>query len=474
MDITRITIRNYMGIGTFVADKLGKFNVIVGDNGVGKSSVLHAVLEAFKKSGIKRDWVKTGEDGTEILIECDNGDVSLDRKISPSGVNRLKVKADGQAVNAPQAYLNKLIGPFNFNPVAFFEADKPVRRKILLSCIDFHLNEEGLREALGDLEVPINLSNFDYSRHGLELLKQIQNDVYERRHEQGVILTRLKKAVEQDLLEIPETFDSEKFADFEVQTRIKELGEAQVARNDHARDLEKLEQMRLRVGQINSEIEQLQSNIEKLTTEQAVVRAHGRSLNDEAEAFQDCDVEGMQIAIDEFTANQRLVHKMDDIKRKEGEVEIENDKHRALDLLHKALTTTVPQKMLAKLNMPVKNLEIDGDDILVDSRSIDSLSTSEVVTFCLDVARATSGKVKFICADRLESLSNKTRKLFIADATGDGYMYLLTFVTDGPLAMQSTIPEYEIKKPAKTKATKAKSAGKKGTKATPAQGSIGF
>ena len=236
--------------------------------------------------------------------------------------------------------------------------------------------------------------------------------------------------------------------------------------------------MRLRVGQINDETERLQSEIERLAAEQKEIRVAGKALGKETAAFQDADVETMQSNIDEFNDNQKLVHKIDDIKRKEEEIETEDHKQSVRENLYKALTSVVPQKMLAKLKLPVKGLAIDGDDILVNDRSIDRLSTSEMVTFCLNVARAVSGKLKFICADRLESLSNQTRKLFIADATGDGFKYLLTFVTDGPLRMIDNLPEFSSDtspgEPKPTKAGTPKSKRKPAGKTKAAQQNIGF
>lgn len=462
MKITKISILNFLGIAAFKTNRLGKLNRITGGNGVGKSAIVKAIKEAYKSSGRDPHLIKIGEEKAEILIEMDHK-IIIERKITQS-TNQVKVVADSQPMNSPQKYLDALIGPFNFDPVNFFLAKPKERRRILLSSIDFNLDQAALNEALGDLAVPIDLSKFDYSRHGLEILKQIQDTVYERRHEQNIDLTRLTKSLEQDRQDIPETFDGEKFADFDIQAKTNEFGEAKVACNGHGRDKSKLEDMRARVSQINSEIKQHQSEIARLEEERRNTQADGKVLANRVEAFVKPDIEEMQAAIDEYNASQELVQKVNAIKGKEADIETATEQHHALDGLHKALTTTVPRMMLAQVDLPVDNLEIKGDQILVNGCGIDKLSTSEQIQFAVNVARSVSAKVKVICVDRFESLDKNARKAFEEATVGDGFQYIVVVVTEGDLAMETITPTVD----------KAKKAGKPAATAKGAQMDVGF
>jgi len=71
MKITSLSIRNFLGISQLKSGSLGKMNIVVGDNGTGKSSVLKAIQEAFRSSGVTPDLIRVGADKAEILIEID-------------------------------------------------------------------------------------------------------------------------------------------------------------------------------------------------------------------------------------------------------------------------------------------------------------------------------------------------------------------------------------------------------------------
>ena len=119
MKITKITIRNYMGIKQLQPGALGKFNVVTGGNGVGKSSVVKAISEAVKSTGVDPTLIYLGEDKAEILIEIDDK-IQVERTITPTA-NTVKVVDNGTPVNKPQTFLKRLLGPYNFNPVDFFQ-----------------------------------------------------------------------------------------------------------------------------------------------------------------------------------------------------------------------------------------------------------------------------------------------------------------------------------------------------------------
>jgi len=75
------------------------------------------------------------------------------------------------------------------------------------------------------------------------------------------------------------------------------------------------------------------------------------------------------------------------IDRKQGEIEESARAHTALDGFYKALTTQVPRQLLSRVQLPVDNLEIKGDDVLVGGISIETLSNSEQIKFAINIAR---------------------------------------------------------------------------------------
>jgi hypothetical protein len=432
MRITKISIRDYLGIGVFKIDKLGKLNRITGGNGVGKSAVIKAIIEAFKSSGIDPNLIRVNTENAEIIIELDEK-ILIQRLITPTS-NSVKVVSEGQPLNSPQRWLNSILGPFNFNPVDFFLAKPKDRRQILLSAIPFYLDQEALGKVLDNgHQNAIDLSRFDFTKHGLEVLSDLQKEIYDRRHEQGLEVTRLKKAIEQDRLDIPETFDSKKFEGFDLQSKIDKLTEYNKFISQHKYDLDTLQANRIRAEQIVYEIRRLNKELGEIQTQ-------GKALREKTDKFVRPDIESLQAEIREYQQSQKLIHKIEEIGRKEEELKKSDTIHKELEKLYKALTTEIPRKLLAQVKLPIDGLEIKGDDIFINGVAIEKLSTSEQIKFAVQIARALAGQLKVICVDRFESLDEDSRKLFEQEAGVDDFEYFMTVVTNGDLNLEALEP----------------------------------
>lgn len=428
MKITRIQIRNYMAIAELVRSGLGKFNLIKGGNGVGKTAILKAIRDAFKSAGQDPHVIQHGKDEAEILVEVDR-DIVIRRRITPSS-NTVRVVEDDKQRTAPQGFLDQLIGPFNFNPSDFLLASAKERRRLLLASIQFEITEAGLRETLGDLPGPFDLSKVDYSKHGLEVLQDLQKDVYERRAEENRNRIRLEKAIEQDKLDIPDTLDTEQFEGFDLQAKINEISKGNMDLQQHQHDVAQLYAMRTKAKDVQTAIQGLQ-------TELAIIQETGKMLAGVVEDFISHDNEALQAEIDEYQQVQKLQGKLEGIKERKKELGTARDTADDLDRLHKALVGDVQRKILSEIDFPIENLQIKGDDIFVDGTHMDKLATSEQVGFSLGVAQALAGDLKVICIDRFESMDPTMQDAFAKQIKGDGFQYFVTEVTDGELSMET-------------------------------------
>lgn len=485
MKITRLRISNFLGITELVMDHLGKLTAITGDNGTGKTSILKAVQEAFVSSGVDSDLIRTGSDQAEIMVEID-GNIVTERLITPEK-NTAKVMEDGITKKSPATFLATLLGPFNFNPVDFFLTDAKERREYFLSAIPFTLTRQEIESTLEGDEDLIEWDKLDFTKHGLVVLEELQEQIYNKRHLVGQDVTRLQKALEQDRRDIPETFDTETFTDFDFTAKTAELVKANKLISDHGTDNESLLKLRKYAANKQNEIEGKQHDIEvkklELTTaedklteleaELSDINTEGKALLQTVQSFEEPDITTMEGVITEYTTSQELIVKLKDIARREDDQKQVVVDHELLDELYKLLSTTIPQKILAKMELPVEGISITGNQIKCNDIPIEKLCTQEQIDFCMDIARALSGKLKVICVDRLESLSTANKKKFrTAALDGDDiYQYLTTEVTDGKLKVETEDPQ-----PKKTTRT-TKNTRKSSTKKRPGesgQGNIEF
>lgn len=458
MKITKISILNFLGLSAFKADKLGKLNRLIGDNGVGKSSVLLAIKEAFKSSGVDPYMIRTDADKAEIMIEVDER-MSIERWITPTA-NNVQVTVDGQPLPKPQTFLASLLGlGSNFNPVDFFSPKPPkgmtparYRRELLLSAMPFTIDPEALQKLLwpdgkADTTNYIDWDTIDFSKHGLTVLAQIQKVIYDRRHAVGIELTRQKKSIEQDKRDLPETTDANKFKGFDLNTKVAELGAAKVAIGQHGADKDQLESLRNRDIEITNSIAHHKEEIARLEAEQEKLRKNGATLKAKIDKFTAPDIESLEQQIVAYESHRTLIHRFQDIERREAALDTSKQEYDSLDDLYKSLTTEVPHRMLTKMKLPIDGLEIKGDDILINDVAIDKLSDSERIKLGLEIAKALSGKLQVICVDRFECLDGKSKKLFEQATRNDEFEYFFTIVNQDPDASGDLRLEVEDEAP---------------------------
>ena len=438
MKITKLRILNFLGISRLSIDRCGKINRITGGNGTGKSSVLKAITAAFKSSGVDPMLIRTDEDKAEILIELDNN-VTIERTMT-SRTNTARVTVGQEPVSSPQTYLKSLFSSLSFNPVEFFLADKKERRRLLLQAIPFQLTEEGLKKAL-DGYVAGGFEHLDLTRHGLVVIDDLTNTATETRKLHNRQVKELQNSIALDRRALPDPLpDVEKFREFDYSKVAKQLEAARIKTAKHEQlqaevtylqDSQKTTQERL--IEIAGKIEELK--LEHHTTSEADKEMAQRinTKQKELDIFEVPPIKEIEQEIDQFVETRQVVLAIDQIEEREKHLTGEVSKAQELDDLVKALSKSIPRKLLAAVKMPVEGLAVSGGDITVGGVALDTLSTSEQMKLGVTLAKKLSGDLKVICVDRFESLQESARKVFEEEAMGDEFEYFITQVTDGNL-----------------------------------------
>ena len=168
MKVKKIKIKNLFGITEYEAT--GKSLEIVGENGVGKSSVIDAIRYALTNKSDREYIVRNGETEGEILIETDNG-LRIDRKPRTNQADYKSVKKDGHEVGSPETFLRDIFTPLQLNPIEFMGMDKKEQNAIILDMIQFNWDLNWIKEQFGEIPPEI-----DYSQNILSVLNDIQSE----------------------------------------------------------------------------------------------------------------------------------------------------------------------------------------------------------------------------------------------------------------------------------------------------------
>jgi DNA repair exonuclease SbcCD ATPase subunit len=148
--ICKLTVENIMRVSAVEITPTGNVVIIGGNNGQGKTSVLHAIEMALggKDKSVAMP-IRAGAEKARIVVDL--GDLIVERVFTASGT-RLIVKAkDGATYPSPQSMLDGLIGRLTFDPLAFARAEPKKKLEILKSVTGLSFVElDAKRKALYD------------------------------------------------------------------------------------------------------------------------------------------------------------------------------------------------------------------------------------------------------------------------------------------------------------------------------------
>lgn len=430
MKIAKLTIHNFLKLKD-VEINPSHTNVIVGKNKQGKTSILKAIRTAFDGKA-DASSIRIGETKAEITVELD--DLTIRRSITEKG-NYLDISnADGMKMPAPQKYLDGILGTFSFNPIEFFDKKPVERKKYLLNAIKLTINQEQLAEYTGEPLIGLDYEN----THALEIVAQAKKWYYDKRTVANAEVTKKKKALEELSAQIP--------ADFKP----GDVSEEQIAAFRAAIQKDKEEAIKMTAN--NEAIAKLREQETEIDLEIERLQKRKVSIQDEILAktelkFDVSDPVAMQAAEDALASlesKRELVYTVKRADEVRGELDVAVKEATKLDGIVKRLDKEIPDDLIAKANLPIEGLVIDGDEILINGVSVDNMSTSEQLRLGLQVVRALNGQFKVICVDGIEALDKESFEFFLNEVKDDEYQYFVTRV-EGDSEHSIVVEDGEIK-----------------------------
>lgn len=120
--------------------------IIGGNNGQGKSSVLDAIWLALGGGAAKKSTARPIRDGEKkAKVTLDLGDLKVTRTWTSNDKSVLKVESvNGAQFKSPQAMLDKLVGKFSFDPLAFTQLSAKEQRQQLINLVDLDVDVDTL------------------------------------------------------------------------------------------------------------------------------------------------------------------------------------------------------------------------------------------------------------------------------------------------------------------------------------------
>lgn len=468
--ITKILIKNLFGISEFEADS--KSIELLGGNGTGKTSVLDAIRLALTNRSSRDCIVKRGETEGEIIIETDSG-LTITRKPRTNKTDYKSIKQNGKEVQSPEAFLSEIFSELQLNPVAFINMDSKEQNRIILDLIEYKWDLNTIKEWFG--EIP---QGVDYQKHILEVLQQIAAEdgfYFQQRQNINRDIRNKKAFIEEIMKELPENFNAAKWEAYELQeihSKIEkarqhnaqiEKAETLKANYDNKirgfQSIKELEEQRLlkglqeREGELKADIAKLQEMLNSAQKElnslndvcsdkKAVIEANYEKqvaqFNEELKAFepylqqQKIDIVPMQEeAAEALKMKQQLpqYNKMLAMNNELADLQAASDEFtRKIELAR-----TLPAQILAEANLPLGEMSIDGDQVLIKKPNgdlpISNLSEGEKLDLCVDIALKNKTGLQIVLIDGVEKLSPINRQHLYERCKASGLQFIATRTT---------------------------------------------
>jgi len=116
---------------------------ITGPNGSGKSSILDAIMFALGGASTHdAQPIRRGAEKAKVVLDL--GEFVVTRRFTEGGTSLTIEDAEGITLKSPQGILDKIVGKFTFDPLAFAMADPKTRLQMLKDTVTLDVDLDAL------------------------------------------------------------------------------------------------------------------------------------------------------------------------------------------------------------------------------------------------------------------------------------------------------------------------------------------
>lgn len=425
LNVSLIKIRNVLGIESLDI-KPGKFTVIRGRNGSGKSSAIEAIKAALG-SGHDATLLRDGAEKGETVLVLDDG-TNIGKTITAAKSTR-----SGQTASE----VRDLIDSLSVNPIEFLTVDRKKQITALMEAMPMRADLAKLAEITGAPVAP-ELAQ----AHALTAIEAVYDGVYQNRT--GV--NRSIKDKGGTIRQLEETIPAALAATDAVdETALDES----IAAADAARDAElvrvdeKLALMetawQTRMDELQVEIDNAKGDIDTIKAERERIRGAADKqrqrardkCNTEKQPFNDrlLLIRSNRDAAAKARATRETIDQMHkDLKALEAESQAATDALAALE--------TYKADLLSSL--PIPGLRVDGGEIYYGKVLFERLNTAEQMKVAVEIAKLRAGPLGLVCVDGIERLNDEAFAAFREQALASDVQMIVTRACDGPLTVEAS------------------------------------
>lgn len=475
MQISKLTIRNILGIEE-LEFSAGKFTVLKGTNGSGKTSVIEAIKAALK-GGHDATLLRAGAEKGEIVLELDDGvkisktvrQNTSDTRVYPAGGNR--------PLSKPMDLIKSLVDRLSNNPLEFLTAKETERVGILLQSIPVAVDHAKLTAISG-----VQLPEMAEDMHVFQLFDFVHSQVYDDRTGTNRAVDEKKKTIRQLRDTIPVQPEGVIGGEEELEQQLKDIdvikeseltgvhdklnafvasvnAQIETIGNQHEQGIREFSEA------MDAEIQAVQTQLDAMKTQRmeglakrrddkaaAIKTSHERITSVSSKA----DTKRNQIQTDHIKARAPIETKLAVLrqnrdvaaKRKQTQVMIDSltveleQLEADVKRQETALSAIESYKSEVLMKLPIQGLEVKNGVIYRNGVAFDRLNLEQRIRIAVEIAKLRAGTLGVICVDGIEALDSHSFGEFQRQTEGTGLQFFVSRVSDMPFTIESDQPQF--------------------------------
>lgn len=438
MKISHIKISKIMGIDELEFDA-GQFNVVSGQNGNGKTSVIEAI-KSVMKGGHDATLLRDGEKEGQIVFVLDDGS-EITRRVT-SDKSTTVIRRDGKAVSRPAEVIKALTDLLSVNPVDFLRAPKKDRLRVLLESMPLEADAERLEEMSGVTGIETE------GVHALQVIDEVYRQVYDDRTGTNRAVKEKESTINQLRHALPAAPGNVNGSEDELR---QALDDAALERDTMLGKVDKqlnkiVEENRKAVDAIRAklqdDIDRLKAEaIEKVDAINAVTadnETRAQAARDKARDKYTEATAPVRESLAVIVANRDAAAKRQQSLKIIDEME-EDAERLAADAARQTAALKAIEDYKAELlaDLPIPDLEIREGELFRGGVQFDRLNTAQQVEIAVELAKIRAGELGVICVDGIELLDSKHYDAFRESALASGLQLFVTRVNDSDFGVEA-------------------------------------
>lgn len=470
LHLVSLTIDNFMRIAALNVTADGKHVLITGPNGSGKTSAVEAIWTALKGFSAKDtpEPIHAGAKSGEVTLDL--GELIVTRRFTPKGSTLTLTSADGSEIKRPQELLDRLLGEYSLDPVAFLSRRPQDQVDDVLAICGVKPPVKAVQEITGEHHEPKAGESAD--QYMARLSADDTGLFYLRRRDQGRIVVSKQGAASEAAQELekaggPITDKDQVASGSELIAQMEELNkqadqraELQRAVDRQGARLQEATQAKnqcadryMQAGNkclaIEEQIKSLEKQLDDARQQHRVAKAQLASANDDLEQV---NADGAS-AFQAFKAFPDPAPKIQIVRERLANVEKTNASiaarksaqsfsekmtadHEASVADHQAIEQKLEalrelrRHLLNGVDLGIDGLSIGDGELKLHGHSFRQASQAESIRVACAIAMRQRPALRLLRVDEGERLDKESRAMLLAHASEHGFQCILTQVSD--------------------------------------------